>query len=190
MSAHLLSSPNPEGYCGRSVAEARSLGCLFDPTSFSWLKSECFDEALTMEFLDAEDWHWYFDMEKQHEANRASVLAGDHELLFVDPIYHLQHCTYMWRKLHRAVLNGSVVDGYIGSYKHTVHCGSLLVNKGGLKGSSSGRATVLITAKYPACSRDKDGMRAGWYRTVNRSMVRDILGVEKDMDQSQTGTLL
>ncbi len=143
-----------------------------------------------MEFLDAEDWHWYFDMEKRHEANRTAVLAGDYELLFVDPLYHLQHCTYMWRKLHRAVLNGNVVDGYIGSYEHTVHCGSLLLDERGAEGPFSGRATVLITAKYPACSRDKDGMRAGWYRTVNRSMVQDILEVQGYRDESQTGTLL
>ena len=177
--SHPLSPSTSEGHCGLSPADARSHGCLFDPTSFSWLAASCFDEDLTRQFLDAEDWNWYLDIELQHKANRTAVLAGEYELLFVDLAYHLQHCTYMWRKLHRAVLSGSVVDGYVGSYNHTMHCGALLLGYETVKGPSSESTQVLITTKYPACSRKKDGMKAGWYRAVNGSKYHDLSEIEK-----------
>ena len=159
----------PEGYCGVSAVEARSLGCQFEPISFSWLAPSCIDEDLTRLFLEEEESHWYFDMGKQREANRNAVLAGDYELLYVDSMYHLQHCLYMWRKLNRAILNGSVIDGYIGSYVHTQHCGHMLLSHQIEDGNVSLSAMTLITAKYPACSRTKDGLRAGWYYAVNGS---------------------
>ncbi len=39
---------------------------------------------------------------------------------------------------------------------------------------------VMIITKYPVCSREKDGMGAGWYRVVNESM-----GSEFENDFSQ-----
>lgn len=110
-----------------SPAEARSLGCRFDPMSFSWLAPSCFDQVLTSQFLDVEDWHWYLDDAKQHEADRTAVLSDQYEGLFVDIRYHWQHCAFMWRKLRRAILSTGVINGFVGSYKHSDHCAEALL---------------------------------------------------------------
>ena len=87
----------------------------------------------------------------------------------------LQHCTYLWQKLHRAVLSGGVVDGYVGSYQHTIHCESVSLSDEVLEGKlSSLLGELSMATKYPARSQDKDGIRAGWYRAVNGSKVYEV----------------
>lgn len=55
-----------------------------------------------------------------------------------------------------------------------MRCGALLLGHETVKGPSSELAQVLITTKYPACSRKKDGIKAGWYRAVNGSKYDDL----------------
>ena len=96
---HLLSPPSTSssGHCGMSPAEARSLGCRFDPISFSWLAPPCFDEDLINQFLFVEDWPWYLDDFKQHEVDRTAVLSGQYDQLYIDSNYHRQHCIFSWQ---------------------------------------------------------------------------------------------
>ncbi len=42
-------------------------------------------------------------------------------------------------------------------------------------GVLSPRLVMVVTiTKYPVCSREKDGMGAGWYRVVNGSEVHGL----------------
>lgn len=108
--------------CGNSSSEALSLGCSFDVISFAWLPVRCFDKELVDEFLALKDWNWYLDAGAQQTADFVSVAAGAYDELYVTQEYHMYHCTYMWRKMHRAILAGDVLDGYIGDMHHTAHC--------------------------------------------------------------------
>ncbi|PWY82033.1 hypothetical protein BO70DRAFT_405074 [Aspergillus heteromorphus CBS 117.55] len=162
--------------CGTSAAEALARGCQFDAMSFSWLPSACFDAPLTHDFLAQRDWQWFLDPAGQQAVPRARVLAGEYEMLYVTREYHLMHCTYMWRKMHRAVLFGEgrdSVDGYIADMAHTEHCGRMLLQQPHANNGSHGLQAVdtYIFVKYvlcgPAIWAEKERERVpGWYRVV------------------------
>ncbi|KAH7239905.1 uncharacterized protein BKA55DRAFT_475236, partial [Fusarium redolens] len=132
---------------GPNRASALDKGCRFDPMSFSWLPVACYDQDLIDDFLDADDWRWYMDMHMSKQADRAGVLTGQHGSLYVTHRYHMYHCLYMWRKLHRAMESGRPIDGYIRDYHHTVHCGEMLL----LNDTADQDVDSIIVTKYPTC---------------------------------------
>lgn len=153
-------------HCGDSPAEAIARGCNFDIMSFAWLPAPCFDRDLMEEFLGLRQWTWYTDKDGQTVANEVDIREGQYNEIFVSWEYHLVHCTYMWRKMHRALLQGGLeaVDGYIGSLHHTEHCSNMLLGYH----ETSNVPNTFIYAKYPACGKGAyklDGV--GYYRVVN-----------------------
>jgi hypothetical protein len=154
--------------CGSSVNEARSLGCKFDIMSFSWLAPSCYDDDLTTEFQHLQTWQWSLSplTATKHGGNKdnndnktfldaATVRLGEHESLYVSQEYHIQHCIYMWKKLHRAFLGVRQLDAYIWDYAHTEHCGRMLS-----EGNES-RVATRILRKFPACLSSRLGAAAG-----------------------------
>lgn len=83
------------------------------------------------------------------EVSREDVLRGDHEYLFVNWEYHKLHCTYMWRKMHRAFLGVAKMDEYIGNYRHTEHCEDVLT-----KDEDTGFVLTVIRRKFVSCSME------------------------------------
>lgn len=153
-------------HCGESPAEAITRGCNFDIMSFAWLPTPCFDRELMEEFLGLRQWTWYTDKDGQTVASELNIREGKYNEIFVSWEYHLVHCTYMWRKMHRALLQGGLdaVDGYIGSLHHTEHCSNMLL---GYRDAVNVLNT-FIYVKYPACGRGAyqlDGV--GYYRVVD-----------------------
>ena len=120
------------GDCGPShtVDEARAQGCLFDPMSWLWVRPECHDQALIDDFLNRTDWSWHTDWQLTPESRvpLPAVVAGDHPQLFTSKKYHSIHCTYMWRKMHRALLEHRPVDSDLTSWHHTRHCEEVLLD--------------------------------------------------------------
>ncbi|OKL57306.1 hypothetical protein UA08_07391 [Talaromyces atroroseus] len=163
--------------CGNSPEEASRNGCRFDVISFSWLPPACFDAQLVDDFLATSKWQWYKDSETNTTIPVAEVYQGQHELLYVSWDYHFSHCTYMWAKLHRAVLYGYPIDGYIGNIHHTAHCSDLLLRQDDFR--ASGKTTMIFT-KYPSCGEDVGAMAAeghsGWYRMQNGSRNYEVPG--------------
>lgn len=117
-------SPVSPESCDTSPNEAVARGCRFDVMSSSWLPSRCIDSELMEQFTNSHSWTWYADINGTTVEPCESVSAGNHDRLFVTQGFHLYHCTYMWRKMHRAVLSATPLDGYIGDYHHTTHCES------------------------------------------------------------------
>ena len=165
---HLLDPPNsfPQpgtrfGFCGDNPnpSSARQANCTFDVMSFSWLPAACAEPELTKEFLGLRNWTWWVDANKTTPVPFDEVAWGDHTELYVTREYHMYHCTYMWRKLHRGLLRGQsntegrgVVDTYIGQYGHTAHCEMMLLGMEGDEGGIDKEATdTIITMKFPQC---------------------------------------
>ena len=164
-----LQRPQPEELspqtCGNSSSEALSLGCSFDVISFAWLPARCFDQELVDDFLALKDWQWYLDAGAQQTADLASVAAGAYDELYVTQEYHMYHCTYMWRKMHRAMLAGDVLDGYVGDMHHTAHCEMQLLDRS----KALDDVGTTIYTKFVECPRVQQASRGrwGWYRIVN-----------------------
>ncbi|PVH88365.1 hypothetical protein DL98DRAFT_366642, partial [Cadophora sp. DSE1049] len=133
--------------CGTSRDEALSRGCHFDVVSFTWVPHRCFDEELSNQFLALRDWEWFLDPEALEKVDVRSVLAGDHDHLYVTWEYHVCHCTYMWRKMHRAILKGVLLDGYLGSTPHTERCEMVLVDR---QNPLNDTSTIVFT-KFAEC---------------------------------------
>ncbi|KAL1967416.1 hypothetical protein VTN77DRAFT_3201 [Rasamsonia byssochlamydoides] len=90
---YLPEEPNnqEEINCGNSTSYARALACVFDAMEFAWLPQWCFDCELMDEFLALRDWQWFHDAEGTPPADRAAVLDGAYDELYVTQEYHLYH---------------------------------------------------------------------------------------------------
>ena len=154
--------------CGNSSHEALSLGCSFDVMTFAWLPDRCFDKELVDDFLALKDWNWYLDARGQRIADSASVIAGDYDMVYVKNEYHMYHCTFLWRKMHRATLAGKVLDGYIGDMHHTAHCETHLLNRS----RALDQIDTAAMTKYVECPLQQESRgRWGWFRIINGQRV-------------------
>ncbi|CZR68287.1 uncharacterized protein PAC_18186 [Phialocephala subalpina] len=137
--------------CGSSPAEAKALGCTFDIISFCWLPTRCYDAELSHTFDELVQWEWYIDHNKTQPVSKSEALTGELDGLYVSWEYHVQHCVYMWEKMHRALMGEGkrAVDGYIGVYAHTQHCGKMLLTRG--DGFELSDFNTRIRVKYPDC---------------------------------------
>lgn len=141
--------------CPTNMAAALEANCTFDPISFSWLPAPCTDTELIIQFLELprpSSWMWYADQAGTEPLPSDEVLEGRHDGVFVSSEYHVLHCTYMWRKMHRALLNGRSIDSYIGDYSHTEHCEGMIHDYGKAE-SVYGPESVntVIWMKWPSC---------------------------------------
>lgn len=143
-------SRNP---CGTSPSEARRLGCQFDPMEYSWLPPPCYDAELTEDYLrmlERRTLNFYAKPNNDSLSNivpLSEILAGDHHTVYMNWYQHRQHCAYMFRKLHRAIIAGRPIDGYIWEYKHTHHCLVILSDTS----MAPDLLETLTMMKYPDC---------------------------------------
>lgn len=144
--------------CGESPAEARRLGCVFDIIIMGWVPPRCHDSALAAEFVQRRDWAFFGDANFTGPVIPVQqVMEGAWNNLFVNYEFHVIHCTYTWRKMHRAAIGGRVLDGYIADSHHTNHCEMMLLHEPLAENSA-----YIKYANCPWTSQD-DG-RFGWYR--------------------------
>ncbi|KAF7587090.1 hypothetical protein BBP40_007729 [Aspergillus hancockii] len=137
--------------CGHTAAEARARGCHFDIITFCWLPDRCYDAELSDSFEKLDDWKWYLDQNKTQPVPKEEALQGELDGLYVSWEYHVQHCVYMWEKMHRALLGAgkAAIDTYIGPYSHTEHCGKMLLSRG--EGYAMDDINTRIRLKFPDC---------------------------------------
>ncbi len=143
-------SSNTIQSCGASPREARAGGCHFDLISFSWLPEPCYDSELAQDFDNLREWKWWFDENNTVPASHQLAMTGEYSL-FVEWDYHLWHCTFMWRKMHRALSRSGqmAIDSYMGSYNHTLHCEEMLLRYREIELNS---VNTVIRVKYPDCN--------------------------------------
>jgi hypothetical protein len=122
-----LSKPFGAGHCGNSSEEAIKNGCVMDFIPGGWVHADCYDKDLETDFLEYAGRHWYADPEGKQELSEDFMRrTGGPNPVYVSMKYHDAHCSYTWRKLHRAVLRGTPIDSQVGEYPHTKHCSTAL----------------------------------------------------------------
>ncbi|KAK4158406.1 hypothetical protein C8A00DRAFT_28686 [Chaetomidium leptoderma] len=152
---------NPWTTCGSSPTEAQSRGCRFDILSFAWQTPECYDGELMQDFIHYDNnnntWQFYAHPNRTDVVvDLATALEGQ-RTLYVDWKYHITHCTFMWRQMHRAYALRGYIDGHLDSYEHTLHCQWVLTERD----TPLGMVNVVAELKYPECRRIVIG-RGGW----------------------------
>ena len=144
-----LAEPIILGDCGNSVEEAQAKGCIFDVMAFTWEPPECYDAELVAEFLDSYDWKFYRKWHGKEEDlipwEESSQGLSD---VWSPWIYHTLHCTFQWRKFHRAWAAGAPIDSATADYNHTRHCESQL-----WKGEYEGNDVIntLLELRFLSC---------------------------------------
>jgi hypothetical protein len=78
--------------CGSSAAEAKALGCTFDPLSFCWLPDECLNPKLTEKFRAAGPWVYYTDQKKTETITEEFGQAE--EQVWLTNRLHKNHCAF------------------------------------------------------------------------------------------------
>ncbi|OCL05576.1 hypothetical protein AOQ84DRAFT_273801, partial [Glonium stellatum] len=114
-------------HCGSSPAEAKALGCQYDVMIGSWLPAPCHDAELMEEYLKEANFKWYSDPDFQHEIPIEMMRAGDHGKIYTTEQEHTLHCSYVWVKQMRAVMNRKPMDDLSARYNHTRHCAGTIV---------------------------------------------------------------
>lgn len=67
-------------------------------------------------------------------------------LLYVEQSYHMIHCMYTIKKMHRAFLRQTMIDDYISGEKHTVHCSDIVLQNIDWK-----KFDTVVGLNYPTC---------------------------------------
>ena len=164
---HLLVSKSPQSphhprhtSCGTTPSQARSRACHFDILSFAWQTPECYDAELITDFLSYDNWTFYAEFnttDPTKTVDTATALEGNTGL-YVDWKYHVTHCTFMWRQMHRAFTVRGYIDSHLDNYMHTLHCQGTLLDRE----RDMGGVTVIGMLRYPECrevARGGDGKR-------------------------------
>ena len=133
--------------CGEDKATALARNCSFDLISFAWQTPECFDYTLVSEFAAWDDWKFYLWFNGSVVIPQSVAMQGETDL-HVDWQYHVTHCTFMWRQMHRAYERG-YIDSHLRAYNHTLHCQKMLLKNDVPMDKVFTGAPVI----YPTCER-------------------------------------
>lgn len=136
--------------CGSSVAEALSMNCAYSPFEVAWLPPHCRDDELIEEFNHIGHgpngtWQYYSDWDKSKELSFDEVasLADYHGHFFVSHEWHVQHCTYVWRKLFRSQKTGVTLPNMMNTYSHISHCTDMFLKRDPLDAIVTGSGVAL-----------------------------------------------
>jgi hypothetical protein len=132
--------------CGSDPATARARGCSFDLLSFAWQTRECFDSALISAFLAHSDWTYYTDTSGMRKVPASVAVLGETDL-YVSWDFHVKHCTYLWRQMHRAFALRGFIDSHLDNWGHTMHCQVVLLDRV----IKSDVVNVKAAVRYPEC---------------------------------------
>ncbi|KAH8742626.1 hypothetical protein F5883DRAFT_668311 [Diaporthe sp. PMI_573] len=126
--------------CGATIQEARALNCAFDVLSLSWLPPTCRDDALTHEFATSGpgpdgEWDYWADANRTSPLTLEEVasLAGRSDgLVYTTLGFHVQHCSYYWRKYWRVVkgVGALAMEARYDQESHVEHCQHVFMSEG------------------------------------------------------------
>ncbi|KAJ4298029.1 hypothetical protein N0V90_005928 [Kalmusia sp. IMI 367209] len=141
--------------CGTNSDEARARGCVFETTGFTWLASECADPDTETEFLEyivKNELKLYRTENYTEEVSIEEVRKGNGPGFFVRQKYHLTHCLFLMKKLHRMRDKGAMIDGQIMPLHHTEHCMGQVLHAQAETGFREHDIQFSYT-KYPYCGK-------------------------------------
>ena len=115
--------------CGTTPEEAVERDCQFDMLSFAWVPKPCFDADLSSTYNVYEAFEFFYHREKSDKIPVEELRKGINKQVYTSGRYHRTHCTYAWKILQRAVLQGyHLSDNKTLSPEHYDHCSYYLVD--------------------------------------------------------------
>lgn len=139
------------GDCGNSPEDAKERGCQYSIVLHSWLPKHCLTEADSEDAEDMyEDRDWPYETASGQNLTMEELGAGDYGHFTTTFDWHVTHCMYVWKRLHRILLDPTQqLDSYTANYQHTSHCVKMIGgHPDGMKDSGT-----KIFVKYPKCTK-------------------------------------
>ncbi|KAM0542054.1 hypothetical protein ACHAPJ_012980 [Fusarium lateritium] len=139
------------GDCGNSPEDAKERDCRYSVVLHAWLPQSCLTES---DAEDAEDLYkdrnWHYTAASGHNLTMEELGAGDYVYFVTAFDWHVTHCMYVWKRLHRIMLDPTQeLDSYTANYHHTNHCVKMIGgDAGGMKDSGT-----KVFVKYPKCAK-------------------------------------
>ena len=139
------------GDCGNSPEDAKARDCEYSIVLHSWLPKSC---LTTADAEDAKDMYmgrdWPYETEAGQNLTMEELGGGDYHHFTTTFGWHVTHCMYVWKRLHRILLDPTQeLDSYTANYHHTSHCVKMIGGQPeGMKDSGT-----KIFVKYPKCAR-------------------------------------
>ncbi|KAJ2975507.1 hypothetical protein NQ176_g5483 [Zarea fungicola] len=139
------------GDCGNSPEDAMARGCQYSIVLHSWLPPSCLTEA---DAQDAKDMyhgrHWPYEIAEGKNLTMDELGAGDYGNFKTTFDWHVTHCMYVWKRLHRILLDPTLeLDTYTANYHHTSHCVKMI--GGHPEGPKDSGTRIFV--KYPKCAK-------------------------------------
>ncbi|KAI0468038.1 hypothetical protein F4859DRAFT_492444 [Xylaria cf. heliscus] len=124
--------------CGKSIAEAREMGCEFDEMSPAWLPPHCIDRDLLERFQksgDGPDGRWQYWADINHTRKMTPEEVGaladtPGSIFFTTFKWHTTHCFFYLWKIQRSRHTGGMIEARYDNDRHTKHCGEMFEDKG------------------------------------------------------------
>jgi hypothetical protein len=84
------------------------------------MRPECYDQQLIENFINRTEWWWHTEWKLTPESKvpLEEVSEGVQPQLYTAKKYHSIHCTYMWQKMHKALLENRPVDSDLTNRHH------------------------------------------------------------------------
>lgn len=139
------------GDCGNSPEDAKERGCKYSIVLHSWLPQACLTEADEEDAMDMyKDRHWFYRTSDGRNLTVEELGAGDYGYFDTTFDWHVTHCMFVWKRLHRILLDPTQgLDSYTANYHHTSHCVKMIGgHPEGMKDSGT-----KIFVKYPKCAK-------------------------------------
>ncbi|CAJ0547073.1 Ff.00g017000.m01.CDS01 [Fusarium sp. VM40] len=139
------------GDCGNSPEEARAQGCRYSIVLHAWLPKSCLaedDEEDTKDMYNGRNWP--LTAASGQNLTMEEFSSGDYGHFVTTFDWHVTHCMYVWKRLHRVMLDPTKeLDSYTANYHHTSHCVKMIGgDAGGMKDSGT-----KVFVKYPKCAK-------------------------------------
>jgi len=140
-----------DGDCGSSAEDARARDCEYSIILHAWLPKSCLTEA---DAEDAKEMYtdrsWRYETMSGKNLTMEELTAGDYEFFTTTSDFHVTHCMYVWKRLHRVLMDSALeLDSYTANYEHTSHCVEMI---GGHYDGSHDPGTKIFV-KYPKCAK-------------------------------------
>jgi hypothetical protein len=140
------------GGCGVTSATARAKGCQFNTVLYAWLEPKCLttEDVADEEMFYAEAEFPWETVEPRRPITREEAFTGDAISVLTNVEWHIKHCTYVWQRLHRSLLNGTPIDSYTADYHHTTHCQEMVGDM--MRNGTMSQNPTRVYVKYPSCA--------------------------------------
>ena len=139
------------GDCGNSVEDAKARNCRYSIILHSWLPQSCLTEADHEDEKEMyKDRNWSYTSPSGQNLTMEEFGAGDYTYFLTSFDWHVTHCMYVWRRLHRILLDPTQeLDSYTANYHHTNHCVKMI--GGDSEGMHDSGTKVFV--KYSKCAK-------------------------------------